>query len=486
MNVAIVIAIENYSDPRLQPVEFAERDGLLFAEALEPHGYSSANCIILVNQQATKSSVESRVKRVLKQLTADDELLFFFSGHGFAAHGVNHLACYDTDLDDLADTSIDLNRLCQQWKESDCARITCFLDSTSSGIPIPADFRDVFTERNDAELEGFFSSDNRLGCFVSCRAKESSYSSGTLRHGIWAYHVVAALSGAAPTALVASTHLTAASLQSYLQREIPRTLAKTFAAKKAQTPWMAGDGNSQLADLREVLAKRKKSAQPAASSFKNVTLLKNQSRAFRSLSGFKKTYKEPERANDAADAFVGKLSSEEIAADIKMVFAQLKSAFRFKRADMPMTEQHDGAGTITTPYFNYSISVRVDPEDTSQVIFRRSVDAIKEADRVLSPAFAEVFQAAFDTVEFDTPSVLDLPALIDRMEGSDDDRIALDYDPEVTRCVMRIAGTVGAIILTSRSVSIVHKKAASPQDLLESFFEIQRLFLEDLDIKLIS
>ncbi|MCA9165655.1 MAG: hypothetical protein KDA62_21860, partial [Planctomycetales bacterium] len=312
-------------------------------------------------------------------------------------------------------------------------------------------------------------------------------SSGALKHGIWTHHVIEALAGRAPTALVKGVHLTSSSLQNYLKREVPRTLTKTFATKKVQTPWMAGasDGEFRIADLTDVLAKRKAAANPHAGQIKNVTLLTQRTKGVRSLSGFKKNHKEPDRVSSATEAFVARISSEGITEDINGVFAQLKSAFRFRRADMHLTNHGDGTATIITPFFNYSITVQLDPEDTSQVIFRRTVEAIKEPDQVFSDEFAKVFDGVFDTVEFDTPGFVDLPALIDRIEELDDDRISIDYDPEVTHCTLHIDGVVGSITVTSGSLSIIHTKPQSPKNLLQSFFGIQRVLFDQHDVRLI-
>ncbi len=46
----------------------------------------------------------------------------------------SYITCHDTDLDDLADTSISLQSILKLCGKSACKRIALFLDSCESGI----------------------------------------------------------------------------------------------------------------------------------------------------------------------------------------------------------------------------------------------------------------------------------------------------------------------------------------------------------------
>ena len=63
---------------------------------------------------------------------------------------------------------------------------------------------------------------------------------GRLKQGIWAHHLIEALSGQAPLALENGRLLTAGSLRDYLSEEVPRTLRKTFEDARTQTPTLYG------------------------------------------------------------------------------------------------------------------------------------------------------------------------------------------------------------------------------------------------------
>lgn len=483
MKVAFLIAVETFACSQIQPLPFAEADVAALAEVLEPLGFAAVDRVVLVNQQATKSSIESRARRVLKGLDEGDELIFYYAGHGFSQGGTNWLACCDTDPDDLAATSVELGWLLKQFHGSDCQKISFFLATGGNGIPAADERSEIAPAWDHAELEEFFHSSEHNVCLAACMPNESPHSSAALKHGIWAYHVIEAFAGRVPEALEKGVYLTPYSLQNYLTREVPRTLAKAFATKKPQTPWMAGasGGQFRLADLTTIVAQPQETADSYAGQIGSVTLLGQQSQSVRSLSGFnKKTHKVPDRVSDATASFVARIASEEIEQDIHRTFAALRSAFKFKRADLDVTNRGDGTATIITPYFNYSIAVELDREQTSKVVFRRTVDAIKEPAFIFSAAFAEVFANVFDTVELDMPSVVELDAVIDRIEELDDDRIRLDYDPDVTYCRLHVAGVAGIITVTPHTLAIVHTGPQPPQLLLQSLLAIQKL-LDDQD-----
>jgi hypothetical protein len=471
VKTAVLIAVARYADPRLRPVPFAEADVKALAGVLQQLGIAELDRVLLLNEQATKASLESRLARILKGLGEEDELCFYYVGYAYAQGAAAFLTCYDTNPDDLERTSIALDWLGERCRSSDCGKLAVFLDPHGD-LPVAGNRRSLSLRDGEADAAEHFDGGEKAVCFAACRFNETSHASGALQHGIWAYHLLEAFAGNAPAALMQGTQLTAASLQKYLQREVPRTLTKTFPAKKVQSPWMAGHGKLLLADLSDILARRRAPTDPDAGQTKNLTLVSQRLRPIRSLSGFEKSFRQPDRANTAADAFVARIASQEITDDIHRVFAELKGAFRFKRADMHIANHGDGAATIITPYFNYSIAVRVNREDPSQATFRRTVDAIKEPAQLGSAAFDRVFQDTFDTVEFDTPTLVDLPAFIDRLEEADDGRIRIDYGPEATCCTLYVTGLPGTVQVTARSISIVHVKPDSPENLLRSLYAI--------------
>ena len=107
--LAILVAVENYSDTRIPAVQYAEADADGFADALEVA--KPIDKVVLLSAKATKTRINSQVRQHVKALTPEDELFLFYAGHGFSKNGHNFITCHDTDLDDLDDTSINLQEL---------------------------------------------------------------------------------------------------------------------------------------------------------------------------------------------------------------------------------------------------------------------------------------------------------------------------------------------------------------------------------------
>ena len=75
--VAILIAVENYGDKRISPVKYAQADALELGVALEDVGFHKPDQTVLIDINATRTAMESRVRKVLAGLTTHDVLYFW-------------------------------------------------------------------------------------------------------------------------------------------------------------------------------------------------------------------------------------------------------------------------------------------------------------------------------------------------------------------------------------------------------------------------
>lgn len=189
----------------------------------------------------------------------------------------------------------------------------------------------------------------------------------------------------------------------------------------------------------------------------------------RSLSGWMSSFRIPHKVDGAAQTFVAGLAQAELNQDLDRVFAKLKQAFRFTRREMVVSEPEAGTRTIATPHFAYSVNVSLSPTAASEVIWSRTVDSIKNAQQISSPAFAEVFDGVFDTLEFSLPKRQSIEDLIDAVEAAKIPDITLQYDRDATFCELHIQATAGTVILRPNRMSIVHPMPRKTQQLIESF-----------------
>ena len=87
--IALVTAVEKYSDKHISKVEYAEADAKGFASAIGLLGYHARE--LAPSAKATKSSIESLLRRELQRLRPDDEFIFYYAGHGFSKNGQNFI-----------------------------------------------------------------------------------------------------------------------------------------------------------------------------------------------------------------------------------------------------------------------------------------------------------------------------------------------------------------------------------------------------------
>src|ERR1700679_1492626 len=93
---ALIFGIENYLTSGIGKVRFAEADANAIAEALSALGFT-IDCILL-SQQATKTMMEHKISELFESLQADDRVLLYYAGHGFAEVGNTVLSCSDSIL----------------------------------------------------------------------------------------------------------------------------------------------------------------------------------------------------------------------------------------------------------------------------------------------------------------------------------------------------------------------------------------------------
>jgi hypothetical protein len=212
-----------------------------------------------------------------------------------------------------------------------------------------------------------------------------------------------------------------------------------------------------------------------AALFQRVSFVAEVTKQLKSLSGWTKSHRIPDQANDRAQEFVASISTSELKQDLDSIYDSLKQAFGFKRRDLSVAEPADGTGTITTPHFSYSVSVALNPADTAEVIWTKTVDNIQSPGEVVSEAFAEVFDNVFRTLQFSLPTAVDIDDFIDALEAAEIANLELTYDRDTTYCELRFDETPGAVRVTADTLSIVQKHPVKISTLIQSLQAIQSL-----------
>lgn len=132
-----------------------------------------------------------------------------------------------------------------------------FIDACHSGVELDNNVRDTIDHLSVEELEAFFKEADYRVAFASCRANEKSYTSLQAQNGIWSHFLIKALRGEADEA-VKDGHVTSASLQDYLAKNVPRRAKAENGAGASQHPQLFGRHSNtfRVADLRPLIAAR--------------------------------------------------------------------------------------------------------------------------------------------------------------------------------------------------------------------------------------
>ncbi len=205
----------------------------------------------------------------------------------------------------------------------------------------------------------------------------------------------------------------------------------------------------------------------------SIMLVRHQAGRIRDLKGFRKGHQMPSDVSEHTQSFVGRIAEEDLRLDLDERFEEFRRQLKFKRVEIVVTDPAAGIGQITTPWFDYHVSVIHDANDATAVIWRRQLSEFRQIDKLDSSELASVFGSTFDTVELAPPAAIDIAALIDQIEEEADDRVSLNYDRQATWCTVSIRGISGEMRFTTDRIALVIHQAQPPGKLLDAFFKVR-------------
>lgn len=464
---ALIIGLEKYAE-RITAVRFAENDATKLHECLIELGIDPRDITCLQSSQATKTKVESELRRIVALANKGDEILLFFAGHGVSISGSNYITCYDTVPTDLVNSCISLQWIMNLFKTSASERKIIFLDSCHSGLEIDESMRGIIDSMNEFEIDAFFADSEYEVGFASCRADQSSYSSPNLRHGIWTYHLLEALRGDASSAVEKDKYITSSSLQNFLATQVPKTLRMEHPNPVPQTPKCFGSFSKefQLFNLDPILAKREAERKARVTGLKSVDLIGRKGGAIRELRGFKKGFhRVPDSVDSYTQSFVEGIASDDLEQEATEIHDKLKANFKYKRKEIKF--DIDGASAIiATKDFDLSIHYTQDSDDAAAYTIEYQINNIKDPDVLLNDGLQKILNRHFDQVRFLIDGSINLEDMIDAIEAEEPEGVDLEYPADCSSLTISLLGCDWEILVTSHGVSIVNSYLESPTKML--------------------
>jgi uncharacterized caspase-like protein len=213
-NSAVVVGINEYYN--LSQLRYAKRDAELVSQFLrdtakaEIYLFSDDSPPIAtplgpdIKSQPTYATLYRFLRTRFEQpfLSADDNLWFFFAGHGLRHEGRDYIMPVDVDAGNIERTAIPLSYVTECLRRSGAGTIILLLDACR------ADGRRSTSEIGKETLPG-------LIIFFSCSPQEVSYEIEELQQGSFAYALIEGLSGGVNAATVER-------LEQYLRVRVPQ------------------------------------------------------------------------------------------------------------------------------------------------------------------------------------------------------------------------------------------------------------------------
>ena len=444
------VAVENYQDTSINPVNYAENDARKFVEAWKELGVDEVDCVVLLSSQATMAAFKSRLRRFLSNVKLGDRIVFFYAGHGAAFSDASHITVHDTQRGDIQNTSIPLSEILTELRKSPSSKALLFLDSCHSGLPINADMRSIYSAFTGDELIEFCKDAEFHLAFSSCKVNEYSYPSRTLKHGIWTHCVIQAISGYAKSALERGRLVTASSIQGYLREEVPRILRMTITGAPSQTPCMWGNTTKELivADLSELLRQRKLAEVSPTNIIKDSSLIGEDRGQVSELSGYRKPLHPLSTHNSWEQNFVETSGESEVTDLVTEIYEKVRTSLGYKRRDISFANAGSSA-TINTPDFDVNVSLTQDPNDADEYVLKTEVASFRRPEVIDDPSFLKIFNKYCDSVVIELESNLDLKEKIDEIEEIEKLAKGLNYDPECTEFTLQLPDSGIVLYATS-------------------------------------
>jgi uncharacterized caspase-like protein len=241
---AVLVGINRYQHPKLPELQFAEADVTDLANVLRDAGYEVTLLTGSGGDEAlrpTKANVESQVQDVLRRCAAGDTVLLAFTGHGVQFDGKKD--CFFCPADgrpfrDETNTLVSLSKVYAELNKSFAGMKVLLVDACRDDPDAGRGARGINADGAPRPPQG-------VAALFSCRAGERAYESERLGHGVFFYHVLEALKGAAKDG---ENEVTFAGLAAYVSRRVSRgdtSVPQLIGAGARQSPNLKADYSTE-------------------------------------------------------------------------------------------------------------------------------------------------------------------------------------------------------------------------------------------------
>ena len=233
---ALLIGVANYQNISSLPAAILNdaTDVATTLSSTQYCGYPQTNVVTLLDDAATRAAVLKGLAELAARTTPESTACVFFSGHGGIVNNNGQedsvWATVDTDLNDIARTSISSQELASAFANIKAKQLLVFINACHAG---GATISKQLTDGKGHVLKSGYSQKafERLAAgsgralMASCRSDETSGVFPNARNSVFTMTLLAGLKGAAD--LGASGVIKVFDLFNYISEEVPKLIPDT-------------------------------------------------------------------------------------------------------------------------------------------------------------------------------------------------------------------------------------------------------------------
>ncbi len=204
---AVIVGINDY--PHVRKLNYAVNDARAFYDLLvDKNGVPKQNVSLLLNGEATLTALRSTLGTALKKKAGkDDMVIIYFAGHGASERDAasedgdglaKYLLPFDANLEDLYSTALPMREIAHIIHRIRSDRLVFLVDACYSGASggRSVSYADLRANISDKFLDRLAAGRGKVIISAS-GANEVSAEDEKVRHGIFTYYLLEALSGRA-------------------------------------------------------------------------------------------------------------------------------------------------------------------------------------------------------------------------------------------------------------------------------------------------
>lgn len=199
--------------------------------------------------------------------------------------------------------------------------------------------------------------------------------------------------------------------------------------------------------------------------------------AVKALGGFKKgRHTLPDAANATTNAFLGRLCETELTEQAEQVFQSVRAALGYKRKELALTTSGPQA-VLSAKNFTFEIFYALESASPDRYTITQTLLDVKDGDLLHRDEFNAVFATMFSELSFTLKKGVSVEAVIDAVEGLDDDTtLRVDYPSDCSECRISVEGVEAQVRCTGSSVDMIFPGAGAPRELLAEFLAVRSAF----------